>query len=239
MNRVEHNKEIEQASLLLPWYVTGKISAVDKKEVEDCLAISASIREELIEEQKLFARIHSDPEVLNLMAITTEDQRLDALFDRINEAEKAKNTDSVETFKMESPSVSFLSKLGSLFSPPSVSWVSLAVAVFLLAQVAIVTIVLTDKPVDVGYELSSDTTLTESDIVAKENTILIVQFRANVTEGYVQSVFKNIGVKSFTNPNGSTNYRVILGGKYSDEELEQVLVGLNKNKSILFAGQGY
>lgn len=240
MDRVGNNNKIEQASLLLPWYVTGKLSLLEEKEVEDCLVVSASLRQELVTERELSARIHSDPDVLDIMAITTEDQRLDGLLEKINRYENEKVEDTV-TNKYSKKSFSWsglFSKLSILIVPSSVSWKNIAIAVFLLAQVSIISVVLmntSNKVVD--YELAADRL--GNTALSKHNTVLIIQFRTNVTQGYIKNIFKRIGVKSFTNPSGSTNYRVIMNKKYTKTSIKKLLSKLNKNESILLAGLGY
>ena len=91
MNRV-NEAEYENASLLLPWFVTGKLSQSEKNEIADVLDVSRAFQDELVQQTELAGMIQKDPEVLELVTISSQEKRLDDLMVRINQSSNEQQT---------------------------------------------------------------------------------------------------------------------------------------------------
>ncbi|MCK5726102.1 MAG: hypothetical protein KAH22_04665 [Thiotrichaceae bacterium] len=234
MNRVENKKNREEASLLLPWYITGKLSLDEVKKVESCLATSTSLRQELASEQKLSTMIRTDPDVLDLMAITTEDQRLAALLGKINKSSQQEISHNVKT-RSDFSFYQVLEGIGKLFLPPSFSWASTAIAVFLLVQIVIFSSILADRT---GGQYKLVTAPIENAIILEKDVQLIIQFHPEASPLDIQRILKNSHVKIFENPDGGTNYNLVLNKKQTKESWNKIMNLLSNNPSILFVGEG-
>ena len=79
--------KIEEARLLLPWYVTQRLDELEHKLVEEALVISPLLRREVDEQRQISKLIANDESVLEISAVNTAEHRLDDLFERIDEFE--------------------------------------------------------------------------------------------------------------------------------------------------------
>ena len=87
MSQQTHKDPIEEARLLLPWYITGKLSEAEKALVEAALKQYPVLQEEYTQELKLVETIRLNADLLKLTAMDTTQQRLDKLLKRIEREE--------------------------------------------------------------------------------------------------------------------------------------------------------
>jgi hypothetical protein len=74
---------IEEARLLLPWYITGKLTEPERKLVEHVLAQSPELQADHQRELRMVDLIHANTGLLQLTAVDTTPQRLSKLMKRI------------------------------------------------------------------------------------------------------------------------------------------------------------
>lgn len=94
MKQTPTGNPVEEARLLLPWYITGKLDAGERSLVEQMLAHDAGLRAEYQRELKLVEMIRHNHALLDITAVDSTQQRLGKLLQRI-EREAQMNTSNV------------------------------------------------------------------------------------------------------------------------------------------------
>ena len=95
MSLFPQGNPIEEARLLLPWYITGKLSEAEHEFVERVLAQHPSLQAEYRDELAMVGLIRNNASLLQLSTMDSTPQRLDKLMKRIER----------ETRHTESPAV--------------------------------------------------------------------------------------------------------------------------------------
>ncbi|MGB5600109.1 MAG: hypothetical protein WBM66_15410 [Thiothrix litoralis] len=90
MSQYPHRDPVEEARLLLPWYITEKLSAPERKLVEQMLAEHPELQEEYRRELNMVDMIRANTGLLQLSAMDTTNARLDKLMKRIEREEQTK-----------------------------------------------------------------------------------------------------------------------------------------------------
>lgn len=94
MSQKDREDPVEEARLLLPWYITGKLSEAEKQLVEQMLEQDAGLRADYQREINLVGLIRQNNSLLTLTAVDTTQQWLDKLMKRI-EREAAPRQEAV------------------------------------------------------------------------------------------------------------------------------------------------
>lgn len=84
MSRQESNKLIEDARLLLPWYLTNTLSDAEQDLVNRALEASEELRNEFVREEKMMRLVKDNTSLLELNALDTTEQRLANTLARID-----------------------------------------------------------------------------------------------------------------------------------------------------------
>ncbi len=92
MSRYPNGDPLEEARLLLPWYITGKLNEPEKELVERMLDQNPTLKAEYEREVALVEVIRENQSLLQLTAVDTTGQRLEKLMRRI---EREAPTDTV------------------------------------------------------------------------------------------------------------------------------------------------
>lgn len=92
MSRYPNGDPLEEARLLLPWYITGKLNEPEKELVERMLEQNPTLKAEYEREVALVEVIRENQSLLQLTAVDTTGQRLEKLMRRI---EREAPTDTV------------------------------------------------------------------------------------------------------------------------------------------------
>ncbi len=249
--------QYEHASLLLPWYITGKLTVSEKEEVEAILEISPKLQQELAQQQQLAQRVHDDPELLEMVAITTQEQRLDSLLERIN-VDQEQQQDSQRSLWSQLSSdfiTPFIKAFDRFLQPLSNNWARVAFALFFVVQVAILAVVTNktnDSPdivdgafvskgsQDTNYSIGAEYKLAEGkDFVPLDKTALVLQFTIQTSEKEINQLFQEIGAQVVEHPEGSTNYTVTLSGTWSESDIDSLIRRLEKNNEMIrLVGRG-
>jgi len=88
MSLYPHGDPVEEARLLLPWYITGKLTESERKLVERILETHPELAAEYQRELKLVDMIRANTALLELSAVDTTQQRLEKLMKRIGREER-------------------------------------------------------------------------------------------------------------------------------------------------------
>ena len=83
MSRQESDKIIEEARLLLPWYLTNTLSDDEQELVNQALEVSPELRNEFVREEKMMRLVKENTSLLELSALDTTEQRLENTLARI------------------------------------------------------------------------------------------------------------------------------------------------------------
>lgn len=235
-------KQIEKARQLLPWYITGKLSPLDVTLVEDAMTLDASLREEYETQQKLSQMIKKDPQLMEISVISTQEQRMDALMDRIR-AEKpvvAPPPKSSSFFTQKLDSFKQLLMEFSKFSGFSFNkrLVFATVASIVFIQVAVFSFFLNQQSGDPSsneYKLMHEAS-SESPPVAGTHRILVI-FSPTATEQERQQVLQAIDGRAVKYEGGRDAYELVFSQQTAEEQIEALILKMNDNKIVEFVGR--
>lgn len=88
MSRQKSEGFIEEARLLLPWYLTNTLSDDEQELVNKALEASPELRKEFVREEKMMRLVKENTSLLELSALDTTEQRLENTFARIDREEQ-------------------------------------------------------------------------------------------------------------------------------------------------------
>lgn len=87
MSQYQQGDPVNEARLLIPWYITGKLSEPERKLVESMLEQHPDLKEDFLRELRTVELIRSNDSLLQLTAVDSTQQRLDKLLKRIHREE--------------------------------------------------------------------------------------------------------------------------------------------------------
>lgn len=131
MNSHESGNLIDEARLLMPWYLTNQLSSEEQQLVNEALEQSPELRGEFLQEEKMMRLVKENKSLLELTALDTTEQRLDKVLSRIQheEQQQTQTTQNTATAKKKGKAEGWLGKFfksGLLGN----DWLSPANAVF-------------------------------------------------------------------------------------------------------------
>ncbi len=128
MNSHKSGDLIDEARLLMPWYLTNNLSSEEQKLVDEALEQSPELRGEFLQEEKMMRLLKENKSLLELTAPNTTEQRLDQVLSRIQSAEQpvVQNASSSSEKEKSENGLSRFFKSGLL----GTDWLSPANAVF-------------------------------------------------------------------------------------------------------------
>ena len=234
--------QIESARQLLPWYVTGKLSSAELSFVKEALTEYPSLYEEYKVQQQLSQMIKQDRQIINTSIISTQEQRLDGLMQRIHADQQQQTviatTDGVQPFFIQTLA-NIKQALINLLDIPANKWVFTAVAsvaVFAVMQTTLFDFFLKGE-VQVsergGYTLMGE----EKAPIISSGERIIIRFDQQATEEEITLFLQTIDGTLIEHPDGSDDYRLILNKEMTVEQIEALLIKINAEKRILFAGK--
>lgn len=241
-------QQYHSISLLLPWYITGKLSDKETTKVEEALELFPELQRELEQERYMAQLIREDHEVLDLAAITTEEQRLEGLLERIKQDTALKKSFSFSLSRMFASLKEKLAATGlASFLPvnsrtQTAGWAKAAFASVIIAQVAILFMVYnntsvstsTSKESDHKYELVSENVYQPSG-----KTVLMLQFTPQATNEQINDLLNKIGAEKIDHPDGTRHYQVELSSSLQEQELDRLIGELEKKRDLIqLVGKG-
>lgn len=111
MSLYPHGDPVEEARLLLPWYITGKLSESERKLVERILETHPELADEYQRELKLVDMIRANTALLELSAVDTTQQRLEKLMKRIEREEQTNPAESSVPSRQFAPKPDWLGEV--------------------------------------------------------------------------------------------------------------------------------
>jgi hypothetical protein len=233
--------QIENARQLLPWYVTGKLSSAEVSFVKEAITACPSLYEEYKVQQQLSQMIKQDPQIINMSVISTQKQRLDTLMQRIHADQQQQ---SVMTTNGEQPF--FIQTLASikqaLISVVNVSankWVFTAVAgvaVFAVLQAIFFDFLLKGE-VQVSNDETHYVSMSADTPIPSSGERIIIQFDQQATQEEIDLFLQTIDGTIIEHPEGSYSYQLLLNKKMTVEQIDNVLIKIEADRLIEFAGR--
>lgn len=134
MSHQKSDKYIEEARLLLPWYLTNTLSDEEQELVNKALEASPELRKEFVREEKMMRLVKENTSLLELSALDTTEQRLGNTLARIEreEQQQVKMAEKAQTAPEKQKAATKSSWLSSMFERKlfNLEWLSPANAVF-------------------------------------------------------------------------------------------------------------
>ncbi|MEZ5536654.1 MAG: hypothetical protein R3F02_13645 [Thiolinea sp.] len=187
MNSDKSDKLIDEARLLLPWYLTNKLSVEEQELVSKALEQSAELRKEFLKEEQMMRLVKDNSRLLELSALDTTEQRLANTLARIEQddkwgAEENSFNDAVERQRPVPTRVSWWKKL---FSTPlfELDWLSPANAVFaglLVLQVGVLAymqLTASPEPSATYKSASVANPVTDNNATGRQKMLFLVEFQ--------------------------------------------------------------
>lgn len=195
--------EREDVEMLVPFYVTGRISAGDARRVDAYLARHPDFARhiDLVREERRAAVEVSEAAGFPSAKAT------DAIFEAIA-AEPVPVSHAVR-----GAATGFIGRVRTFFSAPTamgVRYAAAAAAAIVLVQAAVLGSLWTTKAPDGGYETASG-----PQQPATSGAMVLVAFRETATLGQINSVLEKAGVRIVEGPLKGGLYRVRLAGEAS------------------------
>ena len=252
---------LEEARLLLPWYLTGQLSAVERELVENALSQYPSLQDELWQEEQIKKLVCQDAQLLELSALDTTPQRLDNLLRRIGRESEQQDTHSVNSHlarpvivtaaTVPSPSQSrWKIWLHNLFNTEWLTPANAVLAGLLVCQVGVGVFYLAytqqgqgSMPKSSEFELSSYCNIGNISINLTPNEHLaLVEFKESTTVGQIKKFLEvnHMGLVHDSPANTPNLFLLKFQTEYSDDKqiaryLDQVK--LNAVEFINFLGR--
>ncbi len=252
MNNQDSNKLVDDARLLLPWYLTDKLSKAEQNLVNRALEASPELRQEFLQEEKMMRLVRENTSLLALSAMDTTAQRLNKLLSRIDREEGVHTTS-------EKSSVTAVqhSKLKSSIKSNNkpwykqrfkIEWLMPANAVFaslLLAQLALLSFYLTQPMQTEMAEIDFDNYQSEVDFqtanspnkaVSAQGDQFLVAFKPEVAYQTVCDLLKQHDMRIVNGPAENHNIFTVEVHSVSKEDKASLVAMMRANPAILFWG---
>lgn len=211
MSQYPQGDPVEEARLLLPWYITGKLTEPERRLVEQMLAQHPELHEEYQRELRVVEMIRTNHSLLQLTAVDTTQQRLDKLMKRIGREEQAKVAKSTP---QPAPVRRWWQWLQDLL--PTTGWLtpaSVALAGLLLVQSSVLGWLLYQYQGEGG--IVNEMGYTTADVApdkAAPGTVLLVSFKDNASISQLQAFLGkwNARIIDGPDPNNNNVFRIEL-----------------------------
>lgn len=206
MSNQDSNKLVEKARLLLPWYLTNKLSEEEQMLVNRALEVSSELRQEFLQEEKMMRLVRGNTSLLDLSAVDTTEQRLDKMLARIDREEDQKADEAslmpleqVEPNKQKQkkeqrPHVPWYKKLFNH------DWLVPANAVFaslLVVQLGFIGLYSVRNQSQTSYELAS----IEDETKATDRALFLIEFNPNAQHKEVCEFLNQWNARIVQGPN--------------------------------------
>ncbi|CAA6825290.1 MAG: Unknown protein [uncultured Thiotrichaceae bacterium] len=217
MNSHESGNLVDEARLLMPWYLTNKLSSEEQRLVNEALEQSPELRGEFLQEEKMMRLVKENKRLLELTALDTTEQRLDKMLSRIQHEEQqqtqiAKNT---AISKRKEKAEGWLGKFfrSGLFGN---DWLSPANAVFaslLVCQLGVMGYMQlsSSAPEGVVYESASVSKVSAGQAGIKKSTVtFLVEFQDDAPHGEVCDFLNTWSARIVSGPDNQNMFSVEL-----------------------------
>jgi hypothetical protein len=234
--------QIESARQLLPWYVTGKLSSAEVGFVKEVITACPSLYEEYKVQQQLSQMIKQDPQIINTSIMSTQEQRLDTLMQRIHADQQQQavitTTEGDQPFFIQALA-SIKQALSNVLDFGINKWVFTAVAsvaVFAVMQTTLFDFFLKSE-MQVGGEERHYVSMSVNTPIISSGERIIIQFDQQVSQEEIALFLQTIDGTIIEHPDGSSAYRLTLNKEMTIEQIEALLIKINAEKRVQFAGR--
>lgn len=239
----DYSKEekLEEARLLMPWYLTGHLSKEDLVFVEQALEEYPELQTELSQEEQIIDLVRDNSKLLELSTLDSTENRFEQLMNRIDREEKAesKEVTLIDVAKTKEPTPAF-QWLKELFS---FQWLTPANAVFatlLLFQLGFIGVYLQQADRTPAGETiyTSASVSPEGAISATKNPLLMVEFKEDAQHGQVCNFLMRHEAEIIEGPNAYNIFTIQVKG-LSDAEAAIKRMNTEVNSPIVFVGKKF
>lgn len=244
MNEFPEGDPVAEARLLLPWYITGKLTVVERQFVADMLEQYPELRQEYDNELKMVGLIRNNANLLQLAAVDSTTQRLEKLLKRIEREQEV-----IETPVSVAPSPSSRPRfrLGDFLRRliPQGQWLMPANAIFaslLLVQIGVLgwfshfasqteTLYVTASVEDGGT----------TTVPVVQGMRLLVGFNDTAQVQQLREFLQKWNARIIDGPDANALFKLeILGVSPDDQRSEAILQQMLQDQSVLtFAGREF
>jgi hypothetical protein len=245
MSQQTHKDPIEEARLLLPWYITGKLSEAEKALVDAALKQYPVLQEEYTQELKLVETIRLNADLLKLTAMDTTQQRLDKLLKRIEREEMPVVAEPLVRVKpVARPSVSLWQTVqqfiagwvggNSLWKPANVVFASL-----LAVQVGVLALYYM-QPKTLYETVTYEDTTTNS--TKAKNLVVFVDFNQKASVTNVHNFLKQWNARVIDGPDSNDLFKIEFRNTQtlSESDVKQRIAQLEQEKAVVnFVGREF
>lgn len=207
LNEVEN--PLEEARLLMPWYVTGKLADDEKAFVEVMLAEHPELGAALQQEKELVGLVRDNTQLLEITALDSTQQRLDKMLSRIEREEvPAKQRAEQKQASSQADSVKGASWLSGLFKQPlfDMNWLTPANAVFaslLAVQLGVAAFFMQGETSETIYESA---TAEETSAETSVNAVHLVDFDRDALHGDVIDFLSQWNARVISGPDANNMF---------------------------------
>ena len=243
MSQYPHGDPVEEARLLLPWYITGKLSKPEHALVEQMLSQHPMLQDEYERELKMVDMIRANAGLLQLSAMDTTHNRLDKLMKRIGQEEQAK-TKSVAPppTKRHVWSWDIVSFLRNLLT--NTAWLTPANAVFallLLVQAGFMGwFIQSNQPPAGSLYTTAAVAKDQNAISATKGLVLLVDFHAEAQVRQVRDFLHQWNARIVDGPDDGNFFKIeVKGVQPSDQQQSNlILQKMQQDQTVVaFIGQ--
>lgn len=236
LNKVEN--PLEEARLLIPWYVTGKLGDDDNAFVEAALAEYPELDLVLQQEKELVGLVRENTQLLEIAALDSTQQRLDKMLSRIDREEQAAHAKL--TAEVAQPNVDKKtagSWFASFFNKPllDMNWLTPANAVFaslLAVQVGVAAFFMQDKTETIYESATVASTATDTAV----NAVHLVDFNRDAKYGEVVDFLEQWNTRVISGPDANKMFVI----EVTETDNEQMMQAIDRQQTpVQFIGSKF
>lgn len=207
MSNQKSNKLLEDARLLLPWYLTGTLSKEEQAIVNRALEMFPELRKECALEEKMMRTVCDNTSLLELSAMDTTEQRLNKLLARIDKeaAEEVVKPDRVDVKPTSTPKQRLQQWWQHFWHGTGQGWFTPANAVFaslVALQVALLGLYWGQTPkTETVYSVAN---IEEAEFDSSKKALFLVEFKPDATYEQVNMLLETWQARVVTGPVGDT-----------------------------------
>lgn len=235
---------VEEARLLLPWYITGKLDKAEREFVERMLAQHPSLQAEYHDELTMVNLIRNNASLLQLSTMDSTAQRFEKLMKRIERETAPVAPATITPPKPASTKPSWINYLRQWI--PRATWLTPANAVFatfLVIQVALLGWFnqSLQQVNPEGTYVSAAVSETPPTVAATDEMTLLVEFRDNVQIHQLRQFLQQWNARIVESPENDDFFRLrVRGVSKADQRSDAILEQMQQHQNLIaFIGREY